>query len=99
MGRSHLKQNLSSWYFERVEIEFEEISMLSETQTTDSKGRLVLPESLDEVPFVEETASPLSDRDRDRFLELLANPPAPNAKLRKAAARHKGLHALSGLNH
>jgi uncharacterized protein (DUF1778 family) len=39
--------------------------------------------------FVEESASPLSDRDRDRFLELLANPPAPTPALKKAAARHK----------
>lgn len=43
----------------------------------------------DEMPFVEETSSQLSDRDRDRFLDLLANPPAPTASLKKAAARHK----------
>lgn len=31
----------------------------------------------------------LSDRDRDRFLTLLENPPAPNTKLRRAAASHR----------
>jgi uncharacterized protein (DUF1778 family) len=43
----------------------------------------------DELAFAEETSSPLSDRDRDRFLEMLAKPPAPNAALKKAATRHK----------
>lgn len=42
-----------------------------------------------ELPFVEETPISLSDRDRDRFLELLANSPSPNTELVKAAARHK----------
>lgn len=31
----------------------------------------------------------LSDRDRDLFLKLLENPPAPNPKLRRAAASHR----------
>jgi uncharacterized protein (DUF1778 family) len=43
----------------------------------------------DEMPFVEETLQPLSDRDRDRFLDLLANPPVPPPSLKAAAARHK----------
>jgi len=30
----------------------------------------------------------LSDRDRDAFLTALDNPPAPNARLRKASKRH-----------
>jgi uncharacterized protein (DUF1778 family) len=30
----------------------------------------------------------LSDRDRDAFLAALDNPPAPNAKLRRAAKRY-----------
>jgi hypothetical protein len=42
-----------------------------------------------DLPFVEESGSPLSDRDRDRFLELLTNPAAPHAALKRAAARHK----------
>ena len=60
-------------------------------RVSDSEIRVrravVVPE--DEMPFVEETSSPLSDRDRDRFLDLLAHPPAPTASLKKAAARHK----------
>lgn len=88
--------------------------MRTETRTTDSKARLVLPKSFanatviveqlsdtevrvrrakviaeDELPFSEESAAPLSDRERDQFLELLANPPAPNRALKKGAARHK----------
>ena len=43
----------------------------------------------DDLPFAEETAVPLSDRDRDRFLELLANPQAPPPALEAAAARHR----------
>lgn len=37
----------------------------------------------------EEQVLVLSDRDRDRFLEALDNPPSPNAKFRRAAARWK----------
>ena len=43
----------------------------------------------DELLFREETPTVLSDRDRDRFLDLLAKPPAPNAALKAAASRHK----------
>jgi len=39
--------------------------------------------------FLEETATTLSDRDRERFLKLLAHPPKPNAALKKAVARHR----------
>ncbi len=88
--------------------------MRTETRTTDSKARLVLPRSFanatviveqlsetevrirrakvvaeDELPFVEEATSSLSDHDRDQFLKLLANPPVANRALKKAAARHK----------
>ena len=42
-----------------------------------------------EEQFPEESATMLSDRDRDRFLELLENPPPPNAALRKAIALHR----------
>jgi hypothetical protein len=60
-------------------------------QVSDSELRVrrarVVPE--DEMPFAEELRVPLSDRDRDRFLDLLAKPPAPNAALKAAAARHK----------
>ncbi len=46
-----------------------------------------------ESPFVEESRSALSDLDRDRFLELLAHPPAPNAALKAAAKRHRARRA------
>ncbi len=45
------------------------------------------------TPFLEELPTVLSNRERDRFLELLANPPAPNAALKAAAARHLSRHA------
>ena len=31
----------------------------------------------------------MSDRDRDSFLHLMENPPAPNARLLRAAKRHR----------
>jgi uncharacterized protein (DUF1778 family) len=51
---------------------------------------VVIPE--DEVRFYEETASPLTDRDRDRFLDLLDNPPAANAALKRAVEKHAKPH-------
>ncbi len=88
--------------------------MQTETRTTDSKARLVLPRSFanstvivevvsdtevrvrrakvvaeDDLPFAEERSTPLSDGDRDRFLEMLANPPAPTPALKGAAAKHR----------
>jgi uncharacterized protein (DUF1778 family) len=65
------------------------IEQLSETELRVRKARVV-PE--DEIRFREETALVLSDRDRDRFLELLDHPPKPNAALRRAAARHAKRH-------
>ena len=44
---------------------------------------------VDELPFCEELATQLSDRDRDLFLDMLDHPPAPNAALIEAAARHQ----------
>jgi hypothetical protein len=40
------------------------------------------------VLFREELVDPLSDKDRDLFLTLLDNPPAPNQALRRAAAEY-----------
>lgn len=62
------------------------IERLSETEVRVRRAKVVAE---DELPFVEESACPLSDRDRDHFLELLANPPAPTPALKRAAARHK----------
>jgi Protein of unknown function (DUF1778) len=61
------------------------IEHVSETELRIRRAR-VIPE--DEIRFREESTLVLSNRDRDRFLEVLDNPPKPNAALRKAAARH-----------
>lgn len=61
------------------------IERVSDTEVRIRKA-MVIPE--DEVRFPEEKAASLSDRDRDRFLDLLDNPPAANAALRRAARRH-----------
>jgi uncharacterized protein (DUF1778 family) len=42
--------------------------------------------------FPEHTVTMLSDRDRDRFLELIGNPPPPNAALRKAMSKRRKDH-------
>jgi hypothetical protein len=65
------------------------IEQVSDTEIRIRKA-VVIPE--DEVRFYEESAAPLSDRDRDRFLELLENPPAPNAALKRAARKHAARH-------
>jgi hypothetical protein len=62
------------------------IEQVSDTELRIRKAQ-VIPE--DELPFREESAAPLSDRDRDLFLSLLDNPPPANEALKRAAARHK----------
>jgi hypothetical protein len=54
------------------------VEQISETELRIRKAR-VIPE--DELPFAEEAMAPLSDRDREVFLALLENPPAPNDAL------------------
>ena len=46
----------------------------------------------DETQFAEERMTVFSDRDRDRFLELLENPPEPNTALCRALAEHRDHH-------
>jgi hypothetical protein len=53
----------------------------------------VIPE--DELQFVEDTRSPLSNKDRDAFLALLEKPPAPNKALRAAFAAYNTANARS----
>ncbi len=65
------------------------IEQVSDTEIRIRKAR-VIPE--DEIRFYEETAAPLSDRDRDRFLDLLDNPPKPTEALRRAVAKHAKRH-------
>ncbi len=62
------------------------IEQVSETELRVRRAKVIAE---DELAFAEESASPLSDRDRDLFLSLLANPPAPTPALKKAATRHK----------
>jgi uncharacterized protein (DUF1778 family) len=66
------------------------VEQVSETEVRVRRAKVVAE---DELPFAEESATPLTDRDRDRFLALLANPPAPTPALKKAAARHKAHRA------
>jgi len=54
-----------------------------------SKTEIRVRLAKDELPFAEESVTPLSDRDRDRFLDLLAGPLAPNKALKAAVGRHK----------
>jgi hypothetical protein len=61
------------------------VEQISDTEVRIRKA-VVIPE--DEVRFSEESARPLSDRDRDRFLDLLDHPPAANAALKRAAKKH-----------
>lgn len=56
------------------------VEQVSDTEIRIRKAR-VIPE--DELPFVEESMTPLSDRDRDHLLALLDNPPPPNEALRR----------------
>jgi hypothetical protein len=65
------------------------IDQISETEVRIRKA-VVIPQ--DEVRFYEETATSLSDQDRDRFLQLLENPPKANAVLKRAAKQHMKNH-------
>ncbi len=66
------------------------VEQVSDTEIRVRRAKVV-PE--DELPFREDSTPPLTDRDRDRFLDLLANPPAPTPALEKAATRHKARRA------
>lgn len=63
------------------------VEQVSETELRIRRAKVIAE---DELPYSEESGLALSDRDRDRFLELLSGPPAANPPLKKAAARHKG---------
>jgi len=62
------------------------IEQVSDTELRVRRAKVIAE---DDLAFAEESAAPLSDRDRDRFLALIANPPAPTPALKKAASRHK----------
>ena len=62
-------------------------------QVSDTEVRIrKSPITLEEIEFSEETVTLLTDRDRDRFLELLDNPPEANAALRLAAEKRDQRH-------
>lgn len=63
------------------------VEQISDTELRIRKAR-VIPE--DDLPFIEETMAPLSDRDRDVFLALLDNPPPPNDALRRLLTLEHG---------
>jgi Protein of unknown function (DUF1778) len=63
------------------------VEAVSDTEYRIRKAR-VIPE--DELRFPEdEMPIELSERDAKKFLEMLENPPKPNAALRRAAKRFK----------
>jgi hypothetical protein len=63
------------------------IEQISDTEVRIRKA-VVIPE--DEYVFLEEVGTPpLSDRDRDIFINLLENPPPPNEAFKRAAKRYK----------
>lgn len=62
------------------------VERVSETEIRVRKA-VVIPE--DALPLMEDTFKPLSDRDRDFFLQLLDNPPEPTPAFLKAAASYK----------
>jgi uncharacterized protein (DUF1778 family) len=62
------------------------IEVVSETELRIRKAQVIAE---DEIPFVEEETTVLTDRDRDVFLDLLDNPPPANAALKKAARKHR----------
>jgi hypothetical protein len=61
------------------------VEQVSDTEIRIRKA-VVIPE--DEIRFAEEMRTPLSDRDRDIFLDMLDNPPEPTEALRRAFAKY-----------
>ena len=61
------------------------IEHVNETELRIRKARIVAE---DQLSFREENPTVLSNEDRDRFIQLLDNPPKPDAALRCAARRH-----------
>lgn len=77
---------LLSRHFANATVTIEEIS---DTEIRIRKA-VVVPEAA--LPLMEDHIKPLSDRDRDLFLDLLDNPPEPTPALRAAVAGYKKRH-------
>jgi hypothetical protein len=60
------------------------IERVSDTEVRIRKARVIHE---DELGFSKETGTALTDRDCDRFLDLLDNPPKPTPDLRRAFAK------------
>jgi len=58
--------------------------IIEQVSDTEVRIRKAIINPRDEFSGEEEPTSPLSDRDRDRFLEMLDNPPMANTALKKA---------------
>lgn len=65
------------------------VEMVSDSELRIQKA-VVIPQAA--LPLMEDALQPLSDRDRDLFLDLLENPPEPNAAFRKSAEAYKKRH-------
>ena len=59
-------------------------------QISETEVRIRKSDASEETPFAEEAVAVMSDRDRDRFLQLLESPPAPSAALRNAMRTTRG---------
>jgi uncharacterized protein (DUF1778 family) len=64
------------------------VDQVSETEIRVRRAKVIAE---DELHFSEESAVTLTDCDRDRFLELLAQPPKPTPALKAAVARQRAL--------
>lgn len=67
--------------------------IVQQINESEVRIRLVSEEKGEQQQFVEEMITPLSNVDRDRFLELLETPPKPNAALKRAMAKLRAHHA------
>lgn len=61
------------------------IEQISDTEVRIRKAQII---PADKLRFSEESRPPLSNRDRDRFLELLDHSPPANKALRQAATEY-----------
>lgn len=66
--------------------------VVEQVSDTELRIRKSKPSSRRKPLYVEETATRLSDADRDRFLRMLDAPPKPNAALKKAMAKFQAKH-------
>jgi uncharacterized protein (DUF1778 family) len=63
------------------------VDQLSDTEYRVRVARVI---AVDEIPFLEESLLPLSDRDRDIFLAALEDTSPPNEALRKLMEGKEG---------